>query len=246
MLQSNGKSCSDRSLSRASTNQNSSCSARFVENIDDYLEVIGASAYQVIKTGSISGSTSASRINLDRFAENDINYLIQIKATKETTLSSSSLLFHRLESLETSGVGMTKETNLPSSCSSPKSGERLVMADFTSIYGDSFISGFLEGGQLTALLSIEVRDKGKYSSIRSLLERSIGPALSKTTDPVVVSDALYQLEAELSSYAVTTVYVDSTSAGNTSNTSASWTIASIIKYAANFTNSSTNAPQRTQ
>lgn len=42
--------------------------------------------------------------------------------------------------------------------------------DFTSVYGDSFISGFLEGGTLNALVSIKLTDRSKAKEIGGKLK----------------------------------------------------------------------------
>lgn len=47
---------------------------------------------------------------------------------------------------------------------------------FTEIYGDSFISGFLEGGEFNALLSVKVADKSKVKTIKGALSLSLSAA----------------------------------------------------------------------
>jgi hypothetical protein len=44
---------------------------------------------------------------------------------------------------------------------------------FTEIYGDSFVSGFLEGGEFNALLSVKVADKSKVKDVRGALSLSL-------------------------------------------------------------------------
>jgi len=48
--------------------------------------------------------------------------------------------------------------------------EGLSDSEFTRIYGDSFISGFTEGGELTALVSIKLNDRSKAKEVRRQLQ----------------------------------------------------------------------------
>lgn len=43
----------------------------------------------------------------------------------------------------------------------------LAPADFTRVYGDSFISGFQEGGEFTAIISIRAKDRTQANTIKA-------------------------------------------------------------------------------
>lgn len=47
---------------------------------------------------------------------------------------------------------------------------------FTEVYGDSFISGFHEGGEFNALLSIKVDDKESITDIKGELSVALSKA----------------------------------------------------------------------
>ena len=54
--------------------------------------------------------------------------------------------------------------------------------DFTSVYGDAFISGFTQGGEFTALVSIKLRDPQKKDEARHVLLTHLGaPPSSEDT-----------------------------------------------------------------
>ena len=42
--------------------------------------------------------------------------------------------------------------------------------DFNKLYGDSFISGFIEGGQFNAVISVKLADQDKTESIKGQLK----------------------------------------------------------------------------
>lgn len=49
---------------------------------------------------------------------------------------------------------------------------------FTEVYGDCFISGFLEGGEFNAIVSVNVHDKSKIRQVKQAidLQLAVGPS----------------------------------------------------------------------
>ena len=89
------------------------------------------------------GNASASFLDTNKFKESDINYLIQVKVANQLHRPANLTEFFPIE-------------NLPDS-------------EFTRVYGDSFISGFTEGGEFNALISIKLNDHSKKKEISSEL-----------------------------------------------------------------------------
>ena len=83
--------------------------------------------------------------------ESDINFFVRVKVVNQRSVADD----------------LTKFNVIPNSSS----------GRFTDIYGDSYISGFVLGGEFNALLSIKVLDKTKITDIRARLHVSFGPAL---------------------------------------------------------------------
>ena len=77
----------------------------------------------------------------------DINYFIQVKVTNQKLIASDVTKFNAI-------------ANAPAT-------------RFTDIYGDSFISGFIEGGEFNALLSIKLSDSSNKSHIMAGLELNL-------------------------------------------------------------------------
>ena len=90
------------------------------------------------------GGASASFIDSNKFKESDINYYIQVKVTNQKLLAPDLTEFCPID-----GV-------------SP--------AEFTRVYGDSFISGFIEGGEFNALVSIKLKDRSTAKDISGQLK----------------------------------------------------------------------------
>ncbi|KAK7435786.1 hypothetical protein VKT23_019484 [Stygiomarasmius scandens] len=121
-------------------------SAKFVDRISEVTDSLNVSGSLQIKCDAIGGggSASASFVDTNKFKESDINYWIQVKVTNQRLVSPNLTEFSPIK-------------NVPQS-------------EFTRVYGDSFISGFTEGGEFNALVSIKLRDRSKAKEIRGQLK----------------------------------------------------------------------------
>ncbi|KAK7454069.1 hypothetical protein VKT23_011582 [Stygiomarasmius scandens] len=121
-------------------------SAKFVDRVNEVIDGLNVSAALYIRCDATdSGETTpASFFDLHKFTESDINYWIQFKVTTQRFVCPSLTEFSPIE-------------NVPQS-------------DFTRVYGDSFISGFTEGGEFNALISIKLRDTSKVEEVRGQLK----------------------------------------------------------------------------
>jgi len=110
---------------------------RQVDRLSDLLGSMNISGSLAIKYGTTHGSASASGafVDTNKFCESDMNFLLQVKVTNQTQILDESYEFQKLDSVASS--------------------------KFTDVFGDCFISGFLEGGEFNALISIKVLDKSR-------------------------------------------------------------------------------------
>ena len=110
-----------------------------------------------IKRDAVGGGGIASAffIETKKFKESDINYLIRVTVTKQRLVAPDLTEFHPVEGLPDS--------------------------EFTRVYGDSFISGFTEGGELTALVSIKLDDRSKTKEVRRQLQIDLNPQLASVS-----------------------------------------------------------------
>ncbi|GES63933.1 hypothetical protein ATETN484_0010001200 [Aspergillus terreus] len=92
-------------------------------------------------------------IDSSKVKENDINFIVQVKFVNQQLVAEDVTQFNAIPSL------------------SAKAQNR-----FIEVYGDSIISGFLEGGEFNALLSVKVMDKAKISDIKGHLSLNLSKA----------------------------------------------------------------------
>ncbi|KAK0543657.1 hypothetical protein OC846_006339, partial [Tilletia horrida] len=96
--------------------------SRFVEKVSEVVNDMGVSAALSVKKGSVGGAGRASFIKTDKFEKNDLNYYISVKVVNQSINFKDALEFNKLDNVSDE--------------------------DFRKVFGDCFISGFLEGGEL--------------------------------------------------------------------------------------------------
>lgn len=97
------------------------------------------SAAHSIKYGVIG--SSGSFVDFDKFTDSDLNFFISVKVTNQSISVKDGLVFQGLSTVNSEM--------------------------FRSVFGDCFISGFLEGGELNALVSIKVLNKDKLTTVKA-------------------------------------------------------------------------------
>ncbi|KAJ7797131.1 hypothetical protein B0H13DRAFT_1674612 [Mycena leptocephala] len=130
----------------SSTSQVVTWSAKFVDRISEVTDSLNISGSLEIKCDAIGGGGGASAhfIDSNKFKESDLNYFIQVKVTNQQLVADDVTEFSPIENVSD--------------------------ADFTRVYGDSFISGFIEGGEFNALVSIKLKDRTKAKEIGGQLK----------------------------------------------------------------------------
>ena len=119
-------------------------SSRSVSNMADIIDALNLSASASIKYGTVKGSGSASFVNENKVSQSDVSYIITVKVTNETSTIADHMVFNPLANMD------------------PQ--------HFTDLFGDCFISGFLEGGEFSAIISIKVNDKSKIREVKAAAE----------------------------------------------------------------------------
>ncbi|KAJ7855663.1 hypothetical protein B0H13DRAFT_1641803 [Mycena leptocephala] len=130
----------------SSTSQVVTWSAKFVDRISEVTDSLNISGSLEIKCDAIGGGGGASAhfIDSNKFKESDLNYFIQVKVTNQQLVADDVTEFSPISNVSD--------------------------ADFTRVYGDSFISGFIEGGEFNALVSIKLKDRSKAKEIGGQLK----------------------------------------------------------------------------
>jgi hypothetical protein len=120
----------------------------------------------------------------------------------------------------------------------------LPPGEFTDVFGDSFISGFVTGGEFNAIVSFKVKDKSKLRTIKAAAEISLNnvPGLElKAKGAVSMDDLKAENEAESS------ISVSWMGGGDVKDDSIhEWNIENLKKAAVEFPDRVQRTPQRTQ
>ena len=116
--------------------------------------------------------------------------------------------------------------------------------DFTEVYGDCFISGFIEGGEFNAIISINVNSKSKVSAVKAAAEAEFAiaaaPGLTVGTKAEMAktkSDAWNDTE--------TTISVNWSGGGMIKEPAQKWDLPTVIDVAARFPHLVETCAQRT-
>ncbi|VUC37255.1 unnamed protein product [Clonostachys rosea] len=190
-------------------------SSRFVDKLSDVTDAMNISGSLSIKTSTIGGKASGSYVDSDKFKSSDINFHLQVRVTNQIHDAKNYNVFNKIEGLD---------------------GSR-----FSEVYGDSFISGWEEGGELNAIVSIKVLDKSKIFQVKAAIE-------AEMTTPSIAGAVKAQVEiakSSLNKETETTVAVNWSGGGSIKDPLDDWTIDNLKRAAAAFPDLVAITPQRT-
>jgi hypothetical protein len=117
--------------------QVASYSSRFVDKISDVVRSMNISAASVIKHGTIEVPRCFPNIDESKFVSADLNVFVSVKVINRTTTIIKSTQF------------------------TPRQLDVWTSDVVHDIYGDCFVSGFVEGGELHGIVSVKVLDASK-------------------------------------------------------------------------------------
>lgn len=113
--------------------------------------------------------------------------------------------------------------------------------NFNEVYGDSFISGFQEGGEFNAVVSMKILNKAKKTDIKAeaKIAFTAGPVDLKAEANVAIAKANIETNTE------TTIQVTWSGGGHIKPSEQQWDIQSLMQAAARFPDLVAECPQRT-
>ncbi|KAJ6260968.1 hypothetical protein Dda_3631 [Drechslerella dactyloides] len=124
--------------------------ARFVNNLSDITEDMNIASAGAIKKGRIN-NFGDNFIDVEKFKQADLNFYMRVRVINQKVDLKEGMQFNP---------------------------EWVVVEDeFTNCFGDTFISGFVEGGELNALLSIKVLNKAKLQDVETGVKAAFGKSL---------------------------------------------------------------------
>lgn len=170
-----------------------------------------------VKMAKIGGSGRGSFVDSDKFKESDLNFYISVKVVNQTVNFKDALVYNPMRSV---AIGSD---------------------DFNKVYGDSFISGFQEGGEFNAIISMKVHNKAKLLDIQAEAKVALtaGPVDLTATANVGIARTNLEMNTE------TTIQVSWCGGGHIKPMEQPWNIQSVMQAAARFPSLVANCPQRT-
>ncbi|KAB8221107.1 hypothetical protein BDV33DRAFT_190698 [Aspergillus novoparasiticus] len=127
--------------------------SKFVEHASDVTEALNISGALEIKYQGMGAKAAGSYLDSSKVKESDINYFVQVKVVNQQLIADDATKFNVIPN-----VSVTDQQR------------------FTEVYGDSYISGFLEGGEFNALLSIKLNNKENATKVKGALSVELSKA----------------------------------------------------------------------
>jgi hypothetical protein len=111
---------------------------------------------------------------------------------------------------------------------------------FNKIFGDTFISGFIEGGEFNALISMKIMDKSKTTDIaaKAKIALTVGPG------SVEAAGEVRKQKGSLEKSTETTIQVSWSGGGHIKSFNEPWDIDSVVRAASRFPDLVARTPQR--
>jgi hypothetical protein len=193
-------------------------SSRMVDNMSDIVEALNISSSASIKYGTVKGAGSASIVNENKVNQSDLNYIVTVKVTNETSPIADKMTFNPINELDNN--------------------------NFTDVFGDCFISGFTEGGEFSAIVSIKVNDKSKISAVKAAAEAEMAvaavPGLSVGT-----KNSMDKHKSDVWDDTETTISVNWAGGGNIKTPNEKWDLKTVVDVATRFPHLVQTCAQRT-
>ncbi|BAE55566.1 unnamed protein product [Aspergillus oryzae RIB40] len=127
--------------------------SKFVEHASDITEALNISGALEIKYQGMGAKAAGSYLDSSKVKESDINYFVQVKVVNQQLIADDATKFNVIPN-----IPVTNQKR------------------FTEVYGDSYISGFLEGGEFNALLSIKLNNKENATKVKGALSVELSKA----------------------------------------------------------------------
>lgn len=189
--------------------------SRFVDRLSDVMNDMSVSGSLSIKAGKVGGSGKGSFVDSDKFKESDLNFYISVKVINQTINFKDALVHNPLSSVNKD--------------------------NFREVYGDSFISGFVEGGEFNAVVSMKILNKAKMTDIKAQAKIALTAGAVQIKVDANVGIARSNIETNTE----TTVQVSWSGGGHIKPMEQQWDIQSLMAAAARFPDLVADCPQRT-
>lgn len=171
-----------------------------------------------IKYGTIHGNGNASFVNENKVLDSELNYVVSVIVNNDARSPVDEMEFQ-----EISGLPLDL---------------------FTEVYGDSFISGFTEGGEFNAVISVKLNDKSKYRSVKQAVDVQL--AVGPPTLEIGASESIAKEHSEALKNTEISISVNWVGGGEIKKPTVPWTIQSVVAVANAFPSMVARSSARTQ
>ncbi|CEI67563.1 hypothetical protein FVEN_g5653 [Fusarium venenatum] len=210
---------------KGETSQVVSYSARFVEKLSDVVETMNVSYSSAIKKGTIEISGNSSTVDETTFKSSHLNAVVAVKVVNQTISTEDECEFQKLEN-----------------------NDAAMYSRFNEIYGDSYISGFIEGGDFTGIVSIKVLDGHDVKSTVETIKSGLNMTSKDEVEEFVLGPSDNSVRSNLASAlkdTETTISISWIGGAQIKEASRAWDIDSMYAAAAAFPAAVAQCPQRT-
>ncbi|KAF4996971.1 hypothetical protein FGRMN_4189 [Fusarium graminum] len=204
-----------------SVSQAVSYNSRLVDNISEVLQTMNISAGSTIKNGIVSVSGTTVSLNEAKFVSSDMNAVVSVKVINQTTDLLENAVFTPADHAE-----------------------KLDNRRFFDIYGDTYISGFIEGGELSGVVSIKLLDMSDKTAVENAVKGQMNSATPPSHFTLSENGNLTSSNAALSK-TETTITVNWSGGGQIKSEDEEWTFDSLLRAASAFPARVAACPQRT-
>jgi hypothetical protein len=200
------------------TSQSVTYSTRAIENVSDIMDALNISTSMSIKYGTIHGNGNASFVNENKVLDSELNYIVSVTVNNDAQSPAEEMEFQDIPGLP--------------------------LDRFTEVYGDTFVSGFTEGGEFNAVISIKLNDKSKYRSVKQAVDVQL--AVGPPTLEIGASEAIAKEHSEALKNTEISISVNWVGGGEIKKPSVPWTIQSVVAVANAFPSMAARSSARTQ
>jgi len=200
------------------TSQSVTYSTRAIENVSDIMDALNISTSMSIKYGTIHGNGNASFVNENKVLDSELNYVVSVIVNNDALATVEEMEF-----LEIPGFPLNR---------------------FTEVYGDSFISGFTEGGEFNAVISIKLNDKSKHKAVKQAVDIQL--AVGPPTLEVGGKESVEKDHAEVLRNTEISISVNWVGGGEIKKPGVPWTIKNVVAVANAFPSMVARSSARTQ
>ncbi|OBS29592.1 hypothetical protein FPOA_03529 [Fusarium poae] len=210
---------------KGETSQVVSYSARFVEKLSDVVETMNVSYSSAIKKGTIEISGNSSTVDETTFKSSHLNAVVAVKVVNQTISTEDECEFQKLEN-----------------------NDAAMYSRFNEIYGDSYISGFIEGGDFTGIVSIKVLDGKDVKSTVEAIKSGLNMNSKDEVEDFILGPSDNSVRSTLATAlkdTETTISISWIGGAQIKEAGRAWDIDSMYASAAAFPAAVAQCPQRT-